>query len=506
MSVFLPIVFLLTGLASGAMLVWLALRSKTTEAEDRGRLTAQAEHAALIERLQGKEAQIHTAGDQLRSSQTELSQSRAQLQQESKLRATAEANAARIPELNALLKDREQEINQRLHEIAQLRTQLAHTQTTLDKDRTATEEKLTLLNTAQQQLANAFKAISTEALKHNNESFLSLAETVLRRFHNGAKDDLGNRQSAIDALVQPVKAALDKVDGQLAQIENNRTATYATLAEQVKSLGIGCARLQTETANLVQALRAPQVRGRWGEIQLKRVAEMAGMIEYCDFTTQETVASESGRLLRPDMIVKLPGTKQVVVDSKCPLQAYLDALAATDEGTKTTLLREHARQVRAHITKLSAKTYWEQFPAAPEFVVLFLPGETFFSAALESDPSLIEAGVEQRVILATPTTLIALLRAVSFGWRQERITKNAEAISQLGRELYERTRIVSEHLGKRGISLGNATKLYNDLIGSIENRFLVSARRFKELGAGSDTDIPELTQIDLAPRIPKAAG
>lgn len=295
MSVFLPIVFLLTGLASGAMLVWLALRSKTTEAEDRGRLTAQAEHAALIERLQGKEAQIHTAGDQLRSSQTELSQSRAQLQQESKLRATAEANAARIPELNALLKDREQEINQRLHEIAQLRTQLAHTQTTLDKDRTATEAKLTLLNTAQQQLANAFKVISTEALKHNNESFLSLAETVLRRFHNGAKDDLGNRQNAIDALVQPLKAALDKVDGQLAQIENNRTATYATLAEQVKSLGIGCARLQTETANLVQALRAPQVRGRWGEIQLKRVAEMAGMIEYCGNRSERKRSAASAR-------------------------------------------------------------------------------------------------------------------------------------------------------------------------------------------------------------------
>src|SRR5579859_5369560 len=379
----------------------------------------------------------------------------------------------------------------------------ARLESALESERKTSSEKVELLtkagDRAAEDLQNAFKALAADALKNNNSSFLQIAQETLKRFQNDARGDLDARQKAVADLVTPVRESLNKVDVQIQQMEIARGEAYGDLRAQVQSLIITQKELQSETGNLVRALRTPNVRGRWGEIQLRRVVEIAGMLSYCDFAEQETVTSETGRL-RPDLVVKLPGGKNVVVDAKTPLQAFLEAFETNDEETRRACLANHARQVRDHMKTLSGKNYWEQFEATPEFVVMFLPGETFFSAALEQDPGLIEQGVLQRVIPASPTTLIALLKAVAYGWNQEKLARNAQQISALGKELHERLRKLAGHITGVGTNLDRAVEAYNQAIGSLENRVLVSARKFAELGASVVEDIPELEPIETTSR------
>jgi DNA recombination protein RmuC len=386
-----------------------------------------------------------------------------------------------------------------LEEQKQLFTSRAWLESALESERKTSAEKMELLTRASQDLQNAFKALAADALKSNNSSFLQIAQETLKRFQSEAESDLDQRKRAVADLVAPVRESLSKVDAQIQQIEKERGQAYGALHAQVQSLITTQKELQSETTNLVRALRTPNVRGRWGEIQLRRVVEIAGMLPYCDFAEQETVMGESGRI-RPDLVVKLPGGKSVVVDAKTPLQAFLDAFETSDEDVRRTALANHARQVRDHMNTLSGKRYWEQFAATPEFVVMFLPGETFFSAALEQDTSLIEHGVLNNVIPASPTTLIALLKAVAYGWNQEKLARNAQEISALGKELHERLRNMGSHIAAVGAGLDRAVECYNKAVGSLENRVLVSARKFAELGTSVAEDIPELEPIETTSR------
>jgi DNA recombination protein RmuC len=420
------------------------------------------------------------------------------------VKARLEERSARVERLEADLDEREQRLAESRAAVQGLREAEVGLKAEIEGERKAAAEKLALLGEAETKLREAFQSLSAEALRQNNQSFLELAKTSLGEHQKAAASDLESRKIAIEELVKPVRESLGKVDEKLQQVEKERAVHHTSITEQVKALAAAQQELRGETASLARALRAPNVRGRWGEIQLRRVVELAGMLEHCDFHEQRTIETESGRL-RPDLIVQLPGAKNIVVDAKAPLTAYLEALDAKDEGEARNHLRAHAKQVREHVAKLSSRDYWSQFQSSPEFVVMFLPGETFFSAALEHDAALIEFGIEKCVIPASPTTLIALLRAVASGWRQERLAENAQKISELGNELYRRVCTMAGHFAELRRGLDKALEAYNRTAASLDTRVLTAARKFRDLDAGTKEEVPFVDAIDRAPRALQAA-
>lgn len=377
----------------------------------------------------------------------------------------------------------------------------AELETRLQQAHDSAGEKAELLRNAERELADAFKSLSADALRSNNQAFLDLARQSLAGFQEQARGDLAARQQAVATLVKPLAETLDKLNAQQREMEQLRSGAYAGLTEQVRNLLAAQHDLKSETHRLVTALRRPEVRGRWGEVQLRRVVELAGMLDHCDFFEQETTAD--GR--RPDMVVRLPGGKSVVLDSKAPVAAYLEATEAESVDARQRALARYAQHVRTHVQQLAAKAYWEQFAPSPEFVVLFLPGEAFLGAALQEDPGLIEYASEKKVILATPTTLLALLKAVYYGWRQEALADNARQVSEIGAQLYERLSKLGEHWNSVGKSLGQAVKAYNDATGSLETRVLVTARKFETLRVAPEgRTLPVSLQLEQTTRTPQA--
>jgi DNA recombination protein RmuC len=378
-------------------------------------------------------------------------------------------------------------------------------QARLEEEQKAAREREQVLQNAEQRLSNTFKALSAETLQASQASFLEMAKSALAKQQESVQGDLRLRQQAIDSLVKPVAEQLKQVDEKIQQLEKASAVANQELLGELGHLRDNNARLQAETGSLVNALRQPKARGRWGELQLRRVAELAGMLEYCDFNVEVHAGGVEGRY-RPDMVVRLPGGRNIVVDAKTPLDAYLDACQAPDEATRDAALKRHASHIRTHIKQLSQKSYFEHFQPSPDFVVLFLPGEMFFSAALEMDPTLIETGSDQKVLIASPTTLIALLRAAAYGWQQEALTRNAQQISALGKELYDRLGLLGEHFEKLGTQLGKTVSTYNAALGSLESRVLVTARKFRDCGIPEGTKpLSDIDPVEQLPRLPQAA-
>ena len=418
-----------------------------------------------------------------------------------KAQASVAASESRSQELRHQLESIQSQFDQLREQFREMEANKITAETKILEAEKNLAAQQTLLEEAKTTLSDTFKSLAAEALAGNNAGFLTLAEQKFKALKDEAASDLQQRKVSIEALIQPLTQTLTSYQKETKDLEDKRLREVSAVGEQLQSLASGQLKLQTETAKLVNALRSPQVRGRWGEIALRKTAELAGMSPHCDFIEQESVETETGRL-RPDMVVKLPAGREVVVDSKVSLAAYLEALEANTDEERDAALVRHAAQVKQHVNKLASKDYWEQFKSAPEFVVLFIPNDSFLAAAAEKDPALVESALGKQIVIATPTTFIALLRAIAYGWRQEQVAENAQRISALGQELSDRIGVLTDHLIKIGGSLGKAVESYNAAVASLESRVLPSARKFKQLGSGSKKEIEELQVIEQQPREP----
>jgi DNA recombination protein RmuC len=390
-------------------------------------------------------------------------------------------------------------------QIEAVRIELEAARVRLESTTRQEAERISLLEESETRLRAAFDTLAGETLRSNSELFLQVARETLGRDQQIAQSSLKERETAIAQLVEPIRAALQKTEAQVESLERERRDAFSTLRTQIETLANGQTQLQRETRNLVTALRRPEVRGRWGELTLRRLVELAGMAEHCDFTEQVSVAGEDG-MLRPDLVVHMPESRNLVVDVKAPLDAYLEALEAVTDEARQIAMKRHGQQVETRVRQLSTKNYWAQFEHSPEFVVLFLPGDQFLSAALAERPDLLETALKQNVILATPSTLIALLKTVAYGWRQAAVAENAAEIRELGQELYRRLGNFTAHLGRVGARLGAAVEAYNSAVGSLERQVMPQARKFPELGVTPDAPLPELEQIDHLTRTVSAGA
>jgi len=453
-----PVLFAATGTAAGAAIGWLAAS-----------LRVRAESAARIAQA---EAEAGAANNDAGAARAVADELRGRVEEE-------RAGAARLQA--ALDEDRAARVE---------------AETRLSEARAAMEEQRKLLDESARKLSDAFGALSAEALKSNNQAFLDLARQSFEKLMADSKGDLDARREAVAALVKPISDGLTRYESGIREMEKARNEAYGSLNKHLNVLGESQQTLQAETRNLVNALKMPQVRGRWGEITLRRVVEVAGMSAYCDFSEQVSVSSEDGRL-RPDMVIRLPNGRTVVVDSKASLAPYMEAMSPDiDDETRRAKLAHHARTVRDHIEKLASKQYWTQFEKSPDFVVLFLPGESIFSSALQMDEKMIEDGAQKRIMLATPSTLIALLRSVAYGWQQAKMAENAQMVAGVGKELHKRLIAFMEHLAKTGEGLGKAVLAYNSAVGSFNTRVLPGAVKFKELGVSVEKEAAELKPVE----------
>jgi DNA recombination protein RmuC len=409
------------------------------------------------------------------------------------------STTAQAGELRTQLATLHRERDQLHQELRLMEAAKVSAETKLEDTQQHLAEQRALLEDAKVTLSDTFRSLASEALAGNNRGFLTLAEEKFKALKEEAAVAFDQRHTSIESLLHPLTESLRMYQKESKELEDKRLRELSAVGEQLRQLASAQSILQTETSKLVNALRSPQVRGRWGEIALRRTAELAGMSANCDFFEQESVSTDTGRL-RPDMIVKLPAGRDVVVDSKVPLSAFLESLEAHTDEDREAALSRHVGQVKRHISQLASKEYWDQFPAAPEFVVLFIPNDSFLAAAAERDTSLVESALTKKVVIATPTTFIALLRAIAYGWRQEQVAESAQRISALGQELADRMSTMAEHFSKVGQALGRAVESYNATVTSLENRIFPTARKFKSLGINTKKDIIDLTSVEHLPR------